>query len=525
MVWYGSSERFYMGQDPSDWNAVLNAWRNAFLKYKAWPFNSVRLPFHMPHQPGCTAEPANQLEELINLCFTNGYQVILCLGNNAGDSIGYFGSDAFVADWVAMAQRYKGDNRIIAFELFNEPWVKSFTTISPLAPWIEASPRPRAAQIEAFKICTDAIRQVDPARTVVWADPNALCCLPNEDDPLFVGWEGPTIDAYTAYAGNMFFSMHRYPPGQTIFNLSNVDDSLQVMFHAVDYIKAKGFKCFFGEFGFTANHDAETGIYFVKEVLNFCKSRGIGWWIHDYAEPEQESQPTDAYYQAVTQSDWPGPPPPATVPITIYSTPFVGIDITVQDVRYTTPFTVNLKVGEQFHIVASEGKILDGISYRFENWTDALGNEITRLTDFFFGVVEATSLTANYVEGEIPPIPPAGPVLKILPSTHGATNPPAGQYVIASGVDIMVTGIPAEGYQVSTWLKDGVDQSVRGTVFIVGMDADHTVQAIFELQEVIPKRSFAARVPMMPTLGLMALKKIRDHFISKEVHKKLHPLV
>jgi len=57
------------------------------------------------------------------------------------------------------------------------------------------------------------------------------------------------------------------------------------------------------------------------------------------------------------------------------------------------------------------------------------------------------------------------------------------------------------------------------------LDSNTVAEAVFEIIPPPPHITYAARVPMMPILALKALKKLRNRFIRKEVHEKVHPII
>jgi hypothetical protein len=94
-----------------------------------------------------------QMNNVISILAANGYRVILTDADYAS-----FGSHTWVQDWRNVTKHYKGDIRIAAFEIYNEP--TSYT-------W-SGNVTSNAAVASAYVNCTDAIHQIDSSREVVW---------------------------------------------------------------------------------------------------------------------------------------------------------------------------------------------------------------------------------------------------------------------------------------------------------------------------------------------------------------------
>jgi hypothetical protein len=111
----------------------------------------------------------DSMESVITYVYSRGYRVILDL-HNFHNLYQYCGSPAWYANWCNVASRFKGDRRIIGFELFNEPY--NFTSANPT--WTETwypTIKSKTDLAWAFANLTDQIRAIDKDRTVVWADP------------------------------------------------------------------------------------------------------------------------------------------------------------------------------------------------------------------------------------------------------------------------------------------------------------------------------------------------------------------
>jgi len=107
--------------------------------------------------------------------------------------------------------------------------------------------------------------------------------------------------------------------------------------------------------------------------------------------------------------------------------------------------------------------ILDGVSYTTNPITVVMSKDYT-LTAYF---------------SEVSPPPPETYNLTIVATTGGTTEPIPGVYEATAGEIITVTAIPDEGYKFKRFELDG-EVKLQNPIN-VGMDADHTLLAVFEV--------------------------------------------
>jgi hypothetical protein len=208
------------GEDYLLWSAntgYLNSWATLLTEMSQWHFNTIRLAFSFadcpvnPDTGGHTQSVLDfmKMDQVISLLYSKGYSVIFDL-HNWHDMYQYCGSPAWHTNWQDIANHYKGDSRIIAFELFNEPYNSSDGNPLQAQMWYPGTITSRADLARQYATLTDEIRRVDPTRTVVWADPvdyletNATDLLPSNaarSNVIFDwhGWMGdPTKDTHAA---------------------------------------------------------------------------------------------------------------------------------------------------------------------------------------------------------------------------------------------------------------------------------------------------------------------------------------
>lgn len=156
----GGSYLFHAGED------YQLAWQNHVPEMQAMHMNTMRLAFAFADSapnpdyghPSADILDFEKLDWILGFLEGYGIKVILDL-HNWKDMYGDFGSDKIINDWVAVAEYYKDEPRIIAYELFNEPAEGCW------APWMTS----RVDAVIAYKDLTDAVRAMDNlGRIVTW---------------------------------------------------------------------------------------------------------------------------------------------------------------------------------------------------------------------------------------------------------------------------------------------------------------------------------------------------------------------
>lgn len=116
---------------------------------------------------GCTTMSPDELlnlttmDSVISTIYSRGLKVVLsdydwCM----------FGSHEWVQDWLSVTQHYKGDDRVLAFDLYNEPttetWSYNVTTNQYNS---------NSGVESALSNATTRIQQLDSSRAVIWYAP------------------------------------------------------------------------------------------------------------------------------------------------------------------------------------------------------------------------------------------------------------------------------------------------------------------------------------------------------------------
>ncbi len=149
-----------------NWNGdPSNGWGKTSVlnTLSQWHCTGARLLFTFSDCPGAGGSGAastlsyTKLDAVLNYLNSVGVQAVLC--DWSSDTVGgWYGSNGWRNDWVALAQHYKGDNRIKAFEIANEPYSQYLAS--------------NANTLNSFNAACasliDQIRAVDPIRTIMY---------------------------------------------------------------------------------------------------------------------------------------------------------------------------------------------------------------------------------------------------------------------------------------------------------------------------------------------------------------------
>jgi hypothetical protein len=128
-----------------------------------WKCTAARLLFTFSDCPGagvCGEGAAStlvyfKLDAVLNYLSSVGVKAVLC--DLASTVCGWYGSPAWHEDWVNLSSQYKGDNRIAAFEIANEPY----------AAYLDSSANTLETFNGACAFLIDDIRRVDSSRVIM----------------------------------------------------------------------------------------------------------------------------------------------------------------------------------------------------------------------------------------------------------------------------------------------------------------------------------------------------------------------
>lgn len=304
---FGTGEKYYLDYWWNTGQTLLEKYQdlieNPDYGYQRWGFNTARLSFVFPDQP---FDPAldrpildyNKLDEVLNILEGYGIKVIIDCHNYRALA-GWCGSQAWIDDWLAFAQRYKGDKRILGYELFNEPFSSQW------APNIQS----RDDLCWAFANLTDAIRAIEPSRTIVWCDPGYLF---NPAKELTAG----------TYRSNVIFDFHAWAWDKN-WSVAEALQEAQDRINLADHWKTlyPNTQCWLGEFGVLSAYPPEPQDALFNVLVNvfFANHEGFSiWWFYGM----QQGQLRERYSNLLTETDYvPGAPPTPPIPIVQITAP------------------------------------------------------------------------------------------------------------------------------------------------------------------------------------------------------------
>lgn len=280
-MWIGVGEDYLLkytaGED------YLAKWTALLQRMNKWRFNVVRLSARFADAPATAHSIVDfdKLDAVINLIAANGKGVILDLCHNWQDHYGWFGSQAWIDDWVAVANHYKGDPRILAYELFNEPFTETW------APNITSG----EDVLHALVDCTDAIRATGDTHMIWFSDPG----LSGYGDLELPDW---------ARRDNVMFPFHGW---------SRTVAEAEVVRNWWLYWKNNVHPgVIVGEFGTYSDPEPwETQKEIAVGNINFCLEHNIGflWWL--YSTDHFREDAADEVLEASNYT----PTPPIDLPL------------------------------------------------------------------------------------------------------------------------------------------------------------------------------------------------------------------
>lgn len=239
-----------------------DAWQQRLLDMQKMGLNTMRLAFaFLDSTPNSTTGMLSadvldfaKMDWVIDFLSAHGIRAILDCHNYL-DMEGDFGSQKLIDDWQRVAAHYKNDPRIVAYELFNEPY------------WQMRDPSVRNALdvAETYANLTYAVRRIDPQRIVIW-----------ESEPY-----APPLEEIKSYlVPNMVFTFHRWwTQTRWEFQLFNVEQiSYMSLAYAVEYREKLGVPFWFGEFGANPPFDVSNPEWLLTDQhLQRCEEQAIGW--------------------------------------------------------------------------------------------------------------------------------------------------------------------------------------------------------------------------------------------------------
>jgi len=413
--WYGIG-RCYRYRPTNTLAQALADWTNDISIMKQhFGLNTVRLAFCFAGSGGGVDNYVEaDMDAIIDLLATNGFQVILDL-HNYENMPGYFGSQAWINNWVSLAHHYLGDTRIVAFEIFNEPFKMTWAANVKNGGCDVAGGEDVAVALAA---CVDAIRAVDPSRTIVYPDtyfwrPPGMGYLPDK------------LPGYLK-RNNIVLTFHEWQFG----NLNIDQRKLRLSnWNAV-------MPCWIGEMGVTSTYAYPPQKDYLVALVDYAYTLGVGFnfWMQGYTSP----QVAWSYLSDLMSIE---PIPYFTLAVT--STP-INVAFTVNQLPLQTPYNRALVQGT--YTVTMPTAVGN---YRFKNWEDGSTNPARTIN-----LAADTSMIATY-EVYVPP--------------------PVNHSLVVTSTPISGFAITVDGYQYTTptqpiTLQEGIHTVVAPSNVLVDAD-------------------------------------------------------
>ena len=273
---------------------ALNSWSSHIDSIRALGLNTVRLALAFPDSGVTTHSKLvySELDQVIELLAQNEIHVIIDL-HNWNDMAGYMGSQSWVDSWADFAEYYKDDDRILAYELFNEPFTST---------WHSSITGDGAGRYDgsngiarALAECVDVIRATGDNHFIIYPDPWYWLSY---DDAF---WHPENWVNSAHYRSKIIVTFHQYAPNQD--TIDELDDYLPDRKRRVT-LWSQYCPVWLGEFGMVRKgHQVE--VEYCIRWINFALESGFGfnYWMHGYTSSQQAWQYCT---QVVQSSDFEG---------------------------------------------------------------------------------------------------------------------------------------------------------------------------------------------------------------------------
>lgn len=296
----GFGEDYLIAYDDISFGLTPETWLeyggSRLLQYEKWNMKAARLGFRFfdcPRLSGVITSSTydqEKMDRVVEIFHSHRIMPILNLHNVNGDMKGYLGSWNWVNNWKAIAQHYKGDTRIAAFQIFNEPFAETWATDGPYGGITDARD---LLEVSAHLI--NEIHSIDPDRVVIFP------CFQVVDDTSSYSWPlNWTLFHNDLMAAGMiqdrviFDIMHPY-----YFEIPEYDmdytPSQKVAWYrdnyllpAVNFLGAN--KCWVGETfaWYPATHDWQ--IEFLTEMIDSLADQNVDFQILSYFSKSTEAR-------------------------------------------------------------------------------------------------------------------------------------------------------------------------------------------------------------------------------------------
>jgi hypothetical protein len=291
VMWRGAGGSYLFHSDD-----YLLAWEKHLPEIQKMGLNTVRLAFRFQDSnPGVDGYIAAdtldyaRLDAVIDFLSRHNIKVILDL-HNCGDMCGDFGSQKLIDDWVKLAAYYRGDSRLVAYELFNEPYSMTW----------DLSIETKSDVFRAYTNLTREIRKVDPDHIHIW-----------EIESYYLP---PLEDIVDYLEPNIVFAVHKWWTNRSQeFEIWNPEQLSRL---TVGYLAESRTKFnipfWLGEFGACYPFNSSNLEWqLTQQLLLRCEEQAIGWnlWMGRTSADRSWDQyvgffPLDTYNANLTRQFW-----------------------------------------------------------------------------------------------------------------------------------------------------------------------------------------------------------------------------
>ena len=142
-----------------NWNGDPSAWDSQLHWFTDYNSTVARLAFSFADDTGSNKDSTYiyaKMNSVLDKLSSVGVKAILC--NFAGEYSYSYGSTAWVNNWKALVSDFKGDTRIKAFQIANEPYANYLASGATTMSGFNA----------ACASLIDQIRAIDPSRTIMY---------------------------------------------------------------------------------------------------------------------------------------------------------------------------------------------------------------------------------------------------------------------------------------------------------------------------------------------------------------------
>lgn len=264
VIWRATGASYLLHADD-----FMTAWQDHLPQIKSMGLNTMRLSFRFPFDVNASADVLNytKLDQVINFLAQNNIKTILDNHAGIGSRAPQFGSRTLINAWKDLATRYRGDPRIVAYELINEPgswkWDPSVRSLSDV-PRIYAN-------------LTKELRTVDPNHIIIWQAGDY--------------WLPPWEEWFTQYAQpNVVYSIHAWwNDKKWQFDVWSPEQISYRTMDSIVFARAQWRVPFWlGEFGATdwPYNVSNPRWVLTEQNLWRCEEQAVGWslWMGEVSE-------------------------------------------------------------------------------------------------------------------------------------------------------------------------------------------------------------------------------------------------